>query len=89
MTDNGKYREVIFYKRYYLDFFEAQTAQIKKKINWTIGLIEQIDRVPESYLKHMEGTKDLYEMRVDMGGDAIRIFCFFDKGKLVSSKRLS
>jgi len=39
--------------------------------------------VPEDYLKHLEGTDGLYEIRVQQGSDIFRIFCFFDEGKLV------
>lgn len=39
--------------------------------------------VPEKYFKHMEGTKGLYEVRVEAGGNIYRIFSFFDKGNLV------
>jgi len=39
--------------------------------------------VPEEYLKHLEGTEGLYEIRVRQGGDIFRIFCFFDEGQLV------
>jgi phage-related protein len=40
-------------------------------------------RVPEKYLKHIENTEGLYEIRVQMGSDIYRIFCFFDRGQLV------
>ena len=40
-------------------------------------------KVPETYLKHIENTDALYEIRVQLGNDIFRIFCFFDKGKLV------
>jgi phage-related protein len=33
--------------------------------------------------KHLEGTRGLYEIRVEVGGDIYRIFSFFDKGNLV------
>ena len=46
-------------------------------------MIEDIQRVPETYLKHIENTDGLYEIRVQVGSDIFRIFCFFDKGKLV------
>lgn len=39
--------------------------------------------VPETYLKHLEGTEGLYEIRIQHGSDIFRIFCFFDKGRLV------
>ena len=31
----------------------------------------------------MENTGGLYEIRVQVGSDIFRIFCFFDQGKLV------
>ena len=31
----------------------------------------------------MENTDGLYEIRVQVGSDIFRIFCFFDQGKLV------
>ena len=31
----------------------------------------------------MEGTKGLYEVRVEVGSNIYRIFSFFDKGNLV------
>ena len=46
-------------------------------------MIELIDKVPETYLKHLEGTDKLFEIRVQSGNDIFRIFCFFDEGSLV------
>jgi len=56
---------------------------VKEKIIWTFDLIEEIDKVPETYLKHIENTEGLYEIRVQQGSDIFRIFCFFDQGQLV------
>lgn len=79
----GKYREVIFYKNYFEDFFYKQNKKVRDKIIWTLTLIEEIQRVPENYLKHLEGTDGLFEVRVQLGSDIFRIFCFFDQGKLI------
>ena len=46
-------------------------------------MIENLQRVPELYLKYIENTEGLYEIRVQMGSDIYRIFCFFDQGQLV------
>lgn len=56
---------------------------MKAKIVWTFDLIEEVERVPETYLKHLENTDGLYEIRVQLASDTFRIFCFFDQGKLV------
>ena len=80
---NGKYRKIVFYKNYFQGFFERQTKKVKAKIIWTFELIEDLPRVPETYLKHMENTDGLYEIRIQSGSDIFRVFCFFDEGKLV------
>ena len=46
-------------------------------------MVEDLQRVPETYLKHIENTDGLYEIRVQLGSDIFRIFCFFDQGQLV------
>ena len=46
-------------------------------------MIEELHRVPETYLKHIEHTHGLYEIRVQHGSDIFRIFCFFNQGNLV------
>ncbi len=46
-------------------------------------MVEDLHRVPETYLKHIENTDGLYEIRVQLGSDVFRIFCFFDQGQLV------
>ena len=80
---NEKIRTVILYKDYFTSFFEKQKKKVKDKIIWTFRLIETLKQVPEDYLKHIEGTNGLYEIRVQQGSNIFRIFCFFDKGKLI------
>lgn len=83
MGDASKRRTIIFYKDYFEEFFVKQKEKVKKKIIWTFDLIEDTQRVPETYLKHLESTDGLYEIRVQQGSDIFRIFAFFDKGNLV------
>jgi phage-related protein len=80
---NQKHRRITFYKNYFQDFFAKQNKKVKSKIVWTFDLVEDLQRVPETYLKHIENTDGLYEIRVQFGSDIFRIFCFFDQGKLV------
>jgi phage-related protein len=76
-------RQVVYFKHYYLDFFRQQTEEVQKKFNFTLQLISELERVPAQYFKHIENTEGLYEIRVEAGGNIFRVFCFFDKGKLV------
>ena len=83
MDKKNKVRTIIVYKDYFSDFFVKQRPKVKDKIIWTFDLIEDLHRIPETYLKHLEGTDGLYEIRVQSGNDIFRIFCFFDHGQLV------
>ncbi|MCG8685695.1 MAG: type II toxin-antitoxin system RelE/ParE family toxin, partial [Desulfobacterales bacterium] len=46
-------------------------------------VIRTVDRIPQKFLKHIEGTDGLYEIRVKAGSDVFRIFCCFDSGRIV------
>ena len=76
-------RQVIAYKNYFLDFYESQTDKVQAKIEWTLNLIKVTPKVPEKFFKHMQGTKGLYEIRIEVESNIYRIFSFFDKGNLV------
>ena len=78
-----KHRKIVFLKSYFQDFFNQQSKKVKAKIIWTFDLVEDLQRVAETYLKHIENTGGLYEIRVQQGSDIFRIFCFFDQGQLV------
>ena len=76
-------RQVVAYKRYFLDFYAKQPDNVQAKIEWTLNLIRVTQRIPEKYFKHIEGTKNLYEIRIEVGSNIYRVFSFFDKGNLV------
>lgn len=78
-----KIREVIAYKNYFVDFLTKQPVKIQNKIFKIIEAIETLERIPTTYLKLISGTNGLYEARIQLGTDIWRVFCFFDKGRLV------
>ena len=75
-------RELIFYGDDFWDFYHKQNQKVKERINWTLGVVCDLDFIPEKYFKHITGT-DLYEIRVSSGNNIFRIFCFMDKGNLI------
>ncbi|WP_394776895.1 type II toxin-antitoxin system RelE/ParE family toxin [Flavobacterium sp.] len=83
MNSNLKFRSVFLFKDYFRKFYEKQQDKVKQKILWTIRLVEYVDRVPVTYLKYIENTDGLFEMRIQVGTDIFRIFCFFEREKLV------
>ncbi len=78
-----KYRTVIVYKDYFEDFFKIQSPKVRDKIIKVLDIIENLERIPITYLKYIEGTNGLFEVRIQLGSNIFRIFCFFDGNKLV------
>jgi phage-related protein len=83
VAQNQKYRKIVFFKSYFQDFFNKQSKKVKAKIVWTFDLVEDLQSVPTTYLKHIENTDGLYEIRVQLGNNIFRIFCFFDQRQLI------
>jgi phage-related protein len=50
------------------------------KIDWTLGLLETIEKNPEKYFKSVSDTNGLFEIRVEYESNIFRIFSFFDSG---------
>ena len=76
-------REIIFYDNHFIEFFQKLDGKVKEKIKYVLELIKQVEKVPEKFLKHLSGTNGLYEIRIEYQSNIYRIFCCFDKGKLV------
>ena len=71
-----KLRTITLYKSYFSDFYHKQRQKVKDKILWTFRLIETIQLVPTDYL-------GLYEIKIKLGSDILRIFYFFAEGKII------
>ena len=76
-------RRIIFYKHYFQEFYINADDKVKEKIGYVFRLIKTVDKVPEKFLKHLEGKDGLYEIRIEAGSNIFRIFCCFDKGNLI------
>ena len=76
-------RTTYVYGNEFWDFYYAQRTEVQDKIDWVIGLVRSLRMVPEKFFKHLEGTEGLFEIRIKVGSDIFRIFCFFDEGNLV------
>jgi len=76
-------REIEIYGNHFYDFFEKLDKKTKEKVTYVLDLIKFQWIVSEKFLKHMEGTEGIYEIRVKTGSNIYRIFCFFDKDKLI------
>ena len=78
-----KRRQIIYFKTYFLVFFNAQTERVKDKIDYVFYLISVAERIPGKFFKYLEGTDGLFEIRIEFESNIFRIFCCFDEGNLV------
>jgi len=63
-----------------LDSLSAKQAQ---KTAWVLQLIEELDVIPSQYFKKLVNTDDIWEIRIQLGGNIFRILGFLDGEHLV------
>lgn len=78
-----KERTITFHGKYFQQFYLPLSNNVKEKIRYVFSVIEIVEKIPEKFLKHIEGTDGLYEIRIESGSNIYRIFCCFDKENLV------
>ncbi len=81
-------REIIFYKTEngkcpVEEFLDSLTSKQAKKVTWVMSLVETIETVPKQYLKKLESSDGIWEIRIDFGSDTFRLLGFMHKGNLV------
>jgi len=77
------HRQVYYYKGYFKDFYNKQDPAVRKKIDWIIGLVQELEIIPSKFFSHIEGTEGIFEIRVMIRRNIFRIFCFFDEDQLI------
>ena len=76
-------RQIVFYENHFMEFFLAQQPAVQEKIEFVLSLVRQVERVPQKFLKHIEGADGIFEIRIELGSNIFRVFCCFDEGHLV------
>lgn len=76
-------RRVLAYKNYFIDFYKSQDLKVQEKIEYVLDLIRFERQVPKKFLKYLEGTDRIYEIRVFTAFKNLRILCFFDADQLL------
>ena len=76
-------RRVLAYKNIFVDFYKSQELKVQQKIEYVLDLVRYEKKVPKKFLKYLENTIGIYEIRVITTFKSIRILCFFDEDKLI------
>jgi len=65
------------------EYLDTLTGKQARKVLWVLRLIEDLEVVPRQYLKKLVGTDDIWEVRIQFGGNIFRLLGFFESGKLL------
>ncbi len=76
-------REIIFWGDNFSTFYNQQDLKVRKKIDYVLWLIRHTERVSIKFLKYLEDTDGLYEIKISSTFKEIRILCFFDETKVI------
>ena len=65
------------------EFLDSLSGKQAQKIAWVLQLIEELDVIPQTYLKKLVNTDGIWEIRVQVSGNIFRLLGFFDGDNLV------
>ncbi len=77
-------REIIFYKSYFLDFYNSLSEKARRKINYSLHIVSNQVVVPTKFMKFLSNSGSIYEIRAKEGSNEYRLLCFFKDGDLIS-----
>ncbi len=83
MKEQEKIRTILFYKNYFKEFYIGQPEAVRRKINYSMSLVETQRIVPKKFFKLLDGTDGIYEIRTEYEKNIYRILCCMDKGAVV------
>ena len=62
---------------------DSLTGKQAQKVVWVLQLIEDSDHVPRQYFKKLVNTDDIWEVRIQFGGNIFRLLGFLDGEELL------
>ncbi|MBL0710081.1 MAG: type II toxin-antitoxin system RelE/ParE family toxin [Colwellia sp.] len=65
------------------DFLDSLSGKQVQKVAWVLQLIEELDVIPNTYLKKLTNTDGIWEVRILVSSNIFRLLGFFDGDNLV------
>lgn len=65
------------------DFLDTLSDNQTKKILWVLKLVRELDPVPSQYFTKLVNSDDIWEVRVQVGGNIFRLLGFIEGVRLV------
>lgn len=60
------------------EFLDSLTGKQAQKVAWVLQLVEDLEVVPNQYFKKLINTDGIWEVRVQVGNNILRLLEFFD-----------
>ncbi|MBK8501324.1 MAG: type II toxin-antitoxin system RelE/ParE family toxin [Saprospiraceae bacterium] len=77
-----KIRHVVYFRRYFTDFYDAQTHKVREKIDLGLYYLQYTQQIPGRYVGATSDS-NLFYLRIKRSSDIYRIFFCYDHGNLV------
>lgn len=74
-------RRILYYKNYFIDFFNSLDGGAKRKIAYVLDVLKVQERPNKNFVKYIRDG--LYELRALHNGNTYRAFFIFDEGNIV------
>lgn len=74
-------RKILYYKSYFIDFFNSLDVGAKRKVAYVLDMIKTQKRVSQNFVKHIRDG--VFELRASHNGNIYRAFFIFDDGNIV------
>ncbi|MEX0774023.1 MAG: type II toxin-antitoxin system RelE/ParE family toxin [Balneolales bacterium] len=65
------------------EFLVNLTDKQSRKIAWVLRTVRELEHVPAQYLKKLNSSDDIWEIRVSMGNNTFRLLGFYDGPGLI------
>lgn len=65
------------------DFLDTLSDAQTKKILWIMKLVRELNPVPSQYFTKLVNTDDIWEVRVQIGGNIFRLLGFIEGDRLI------
>jgi phage-related protein len=76
-------REIHFYGNNLVEFYNQQDLSVQTKIEYVLDLVRFERQIPIKFFKKLDGTIDIYEVRIITSQKSIRILCFQEDRNLI------
>ena len=74
-------RKILYYKRYFIDFYMSLDDGAKMKIDYVLSMLKIQERISAQFVEHIRDG--VYELRASSSGNIYRAFFIFDDDRIV------